>query len=102
MASNNEQRLKHAGLRMALKLLPPDLLDQAPATLEKYLLNQLTEVEPERHEASACYLIAPDDRDGGLRIMLVTLDEECAVSRIIRKTTFSELFRQILGEMKEL
>lgn len=102
MATDNEQRLRHAGLRMALKLLPQDMLDQAPATLENYLLSQLRDVEPDRHEAGTCYVIAPDDRDGGLRIMLCTMDEQCAVSHIVKETTFSELFRQILGEMKEM
>ena len=100
--ANNENRIRNAGLRMALKLIPQDLLDQAPAALEKYLLGQLVDVEPERHESGACYVIAPDDKDGGLRIMLCTMDEQCAVSRIVKKTTFSELFRQILGEMKEM
>ena len=99
---DNDKRIRNAGLRMALKLIPQDMLDQAPATLERYLLNQLTDVEPERHEVGACYLIAPDDTDGGLRIMLVTLDEQCAVSRIVKKTTMTELFRQILDEMKEM
>ena len=98
----SENRLRNAGLRMALKLIPPDLLDQAPATLEKYLLDQLADVEPDRHEAGTVYLIAPDDQTGALRLMLVTLDEQCAVSRVIRKTTLSELFRQILDEMKEM
>ena len=87
---------------MALKLLPPDLIDQAPAVLEKYLLNQLTDVEPEQNESGTCYLIAPDDTDGGLRIMLVTLDEQCTISRVIKKTTFSELFRQVIAEMKDM
>lgn len=99
---DNENRLRSAGLRMAMKLIPQDLIDKAPATLEKHLLNQLTEVEPDRHEVNACYLIAPDDAAGGLRIMIVTLDEQCAVSRVIKKTTMSELFRQILDEMKEM
>lgn len=100
--NQDEKRLRNAGLRMALKLIPQDLLEQAPATLEKYLLGQLTEVDPERHEAGACYVIAPDDTDGGLRFMLCTMDEQCAVSRIVKKTTLSELFRQILEGMKEM
>ena len=103
MADNKEEkRLRNAGLRMALKLIPQDLLDQAPATLEKYLLNQLKEVEPERHEAGKCYLIAPDDKTGGLRIMLVTMDEQCAVSRIASVITFKELFQKIIEGMKEM
>ena len=87
---------------MALKLIPQDMLDQAPATLEKYLLDKLTDVEPERHEAGACYVIAPDATDGGLRIMLCTMDEQSAISRIVSKVTLSELFRNILTEMKEM
>lgn len=103
MADNKEEkRLRNAGLRMALKLIPQGLLDQAPATLEKYLLNQLKEVEPERHESGKCYLIAPDDNTGGLRIMLVTMDEQCAVSRIASEITFKELFQKIIEGMKEM
>lgn len=94
---DNEKRIRNAGLRMALKLIPQDLLDQAPATLEKYLLNQLSE-----HDPSSCYIIAPDQTDGGLRLMLVTMDDNCAVDRIHKKTTLSELFRTILDEMKEM
>ena len=100
--SPNEKRLRNAGLRMAMKLIPQDLLEQAPATLEKFLLNQLADVEPERHEAGTCYLIAPDDTTGALRLMLVTLDEQCAVSRVIKTQTISELFNQILNGIKEL
>lgn len=100
--ADNEKRIRNAGLRMALKLIPQDLLDQAPDTLEKYLLNQLADAEPECHEVNAVYLIAPDEKDGGLRIMTVMLDEQCCVSRILKKTTLSELFRQILSEMKEM
>lgn len=100
--ADNEKRIKAAGIRMAMKMIPQDLLDQAPATLEKYLLKQLTEVDAQRHETEACYLIAKDKTDGGLRLMIVTMDENCAVDRIVKKTTLYELFRQILGEMKEL
>lgn len=105
--ASNESRIRNAGLRMALKLIPPDLLEQAPATLEKYLLGQLADVEPERHESGTCYVIAPKDNSpgtapGALHIMLCTMDEQCAVSRIIKDTTFSELFRQILEGMKEM
>ena len=100
--ADNENRIRNAGLRMALKLMPPDLLNAAPKHLESFLMERLRQVEPKRHEAGACYVIAPDDKDGGLRIMLCTMDEQCAVSRIVKKTTFSELFRQILGEMKEM
>ena len=34
---NNESKLKAAGLRMALKVLPPDLLKAAPQHLENFL-----------------------------------------------------------------
>ena len=98
----NESRIRGAGLRMALKFIPQDLLDQAPATLEKYLLNQLSDVELDSQEVSSCYLIAPNDVDGGLRIMLVTMDETCTVIRIIKKTTLGELFRAILNEAKDM
>ena len=87
---------------MAMKFIPQDVIDNAPATLEKYLLNQLADVDQQRHETSACYVIAPDKKDGGLRFMLVTMDENCAVDRIIKKKTFGELFQQILSEMQKL
>ena len=98
----NESRIRNAGLRMALKLIPSDLMQQAPATLERYLADQLLEVSPHLNESGACYLISPDDRTGALRLMLVTLDEECRVSRIIKEMTIAELFNKILDGIKEL
>lgn len=98
----NETRLRNAGLRMAMKLIPEDLMLQAPATLEKYLLNQLTDVEPFQNEAGACYLIAPDNNTGALLVMLVALDEQSTVTRVVKKQTISELFRQIIEGIKEL
>lgn len=100
--ANNESKLKAAGLRMALKLIPQDLLDQAPATLEKYLLGQLADVEPFQGEAGTCYLLAQDSQTGALRLMLVALDEESRVSRIVKAQSLSELFNQILNGIKEL
>lgn len=99
---SNESKLKAAGLRMALKLLPPDLLKAAPQHLENFLKQRLEQVEPERHEAGACYLIAPHAQDGHLRVMTVALDEQNSVSRIISETTIEDIFTQILDNMKEL
>ena len=100
--ASNEAKLKNAGLRMALNLLPPDLLKAAPQHLENFLKQRLADVEPERHEAGACYLIAPHAKDGHLRVMTVTLDEQNAVSRIVSETTLEEIFGAILDNMKEL
>lgn len=99
---NNESKLKSAGLRMALKLIPQELLDQAPAALEKYLLNELTDVEPMTGESGSCFLIAPDSNTGAIRVMTVTLDEEIRVKRIVKVTSLSDLFRKIVAGMKEL
>ena len=100
--ASNESKLKAAGLRMALKLLPPDLLKAAPQHLENFLKQRLADVEPDRHEAGACFLIAPDTKDGHLRVMTVALDEQNAVSRIVSATTLDEIFKAILDNMKEL
>ena len=100
-AKNNESKLKSAGLRMAMKLIPKELLDAAPQHLENYLKERLKNVEPERHEAGAVYLIAPQ-KDGTLSVMTVTLDEQNAVSRIVEKTTIGEIFNSILQNMKDL
>ena len=97
----NESRLKSAGLRMALKLLPPDLISKAPQLLESYLMERLSHVEPESNEAGACYLIAPQ-ADGTLAVLTVTLDEKNAVSRIVEKTDLSVIFQSILNNLKEL
>ena len=100
--ASNESKLKAAGLRMALKLLPPDLLKAAPQHLENFLKQRLADVEPDRHEAGACFLIAPDTKDGHLRVMTVALDEQNVVSRIVSETTLAEIFASILDNMKEL
>lgn len=102
MMADNEKRIRAAGLRMALKLLPPDMLNAAPQHLESFLRQRLQQVEPERHEAGACFLIAPHATDGHLRVMTVTLDEQNAVSRIVSETTLEEIFKAILDNMKEL
>lgn len=99
---SNETKLKAAGLRMALKLIPQELIDQAPATLEKYLHNELADVEPMTGESGSCFLLAPDNTTGAMRLMTVTLDEESRVSRIIKTTSLSDLFRQIIDSLKEL
>ncbi len=100
--NKNESRLKAAGLRMALKLLPPDLLKAAPQHLENYLKEKLRQEDTERHDAGACYLIAPDNKTGSLRIMMVTLDEQNAVSRIVEETNFAQIFQSILQNMQDL
>lgn len=102
MSKENENRVRNAGLRMALKLIPKDLLQQAPATLEKYLIDQLLDVSPNLDESGTCYLISPDDSTGALRLMLVTLDGECRVCRIIKTMTIAELFDKILDGVREL
>ena len=100
-AKNNESKLKAAGLRMALKLLPTDVLNAAPAKLEEYLKERLAQVEPETDEAGACYLIAPQ-ADGSLAVLTVTLDEQNTVRRVVSQTTIGEIFGAILNNMKEL
>ena len=100
--NQNENRIRNAGLRMALKLIPNDLLQQAPATLEKYLEDQLLDIQPDLNESGACYLISPDESTGKLRIMLVTLTMECSISRILKVMTINDLFNKILEGIKEL
>ena len=87
---------------MALKLIPQELIDQAPAPLEKYLLNELADVEPMTGESGSCFLLAPDNTTGAMRLMTVTIDEESRVSRIIKTTSLSDLFCQIIDSLKEL
>lgn len=99
--NKNESRLKSAGLRMALKLLPPDLMAKAPKLLESYLMERLKKVEPESNEAGACYLIAPQ-ADGQLDVLTVTLDENNTVSRIIDRTDLDAIFQTLLLNLKDL
>lgn len=100
-ANKNESRLKSAGLRMALKLLPPDLLNKAPQLLENHLNERLSRIEPEGNEAGACYMIVPQ-HDGSLVVMTVTLDEQNTVIRIVDKTNLTEIFQSLLNNLKDL
>lgn len=99
--TKNGNRLRNAGLRMALKLLPDDMLKAAPAQLERYLNERLANVEPLAGEAGVVFLIAPQ-ADGTMKILTVTLDEGNTVQRIIEKTDISEIFTAILENLKEL
>lgn len=99
--TKSENRLRTAGLRMALKMIPDDLMKAAPAHLEKYLLEQLSKVEPETDEAGTVFMVAPQ-RDESIAVFTVTLDEENRIRREIKKTTMAELFGQIVNNLKEL
>ncbi len=98
---SDESKLRTAGLRMALKLIPDDLMKAAPAHLEKFLIEQLAKEEPEEGEAGTVFLVAPQ-MDGSIAVFTVTLDEENRIRREIRKTTMAELFGQIVKNLKEL
>lgn len=97
----NESRLKSAGLRMALKLLPQDLLSKAPQLLETYLMERLSKVKPDSNEAGTCYLVAPQ-ADGRLDVLTVTLDENNAVSRVVDRTDLNVIFQSLLNNLKDL
>lgn len=97
----NEEKLKAAGLRMALKLLPADLMDKAPEHFEAFLNDRLRSVEPASGEAGVCYLIAPDN-EGHMQILTVGLDEQNTVTRIVGQTNMAEIFNQILDGLKKI
>lgn len=99
--SDNQSRIRSAGLRMALKLIPDDLLQQAPALLERYLNDRLSHVEPEQGEAGTVFMIAPQ-ADGTLAVITATLDEGNTVRRVVEKTDLSKIFKQLLDNLKEL
>lgn len=99
--TKSENRLRNAGIRMALKLLPDDMLAAAPAHLEKYLNERLAAVELEPGEAGTVILIAPQD-DGSTSVLTVTLDEANTVRRVVEKTDIAAIFRGILDNLKEL
>ena len=98
----NENRVKSAALRMALKLIPDDLLQKAPEHLENFLKGQLAKIDLNltEGEAGSCFIIIPgDDR---LDILAVTMDEKNTVQRIVDRTNLTTIFNTILENMKEL
>lgn len=97
----NDSRIKAAGLRMALKMLPPDIMAAAPAKLEEYLAGRLRQVEPEQGEAGTVFMLTPQ-RDGHLAVLTVTLDEQNTVRRIVGHTDITEIFGLILDGLKEM
>lgn len=97
----NDNKLKAAGLRMALKLLPADVLDAAPAKLESYLTERLSRVEPTQDEAGTVFMIAPQ-ADGSVVVLTVTLDEQNTIKRIVDRTDLTTIFHAILDQMKDL
>lgn len=99
--SDNQSRIRSAGLRMALKLIPDDLLQQAPAHLERYLNERLSRVKPEQGEAGTVFLIAPQG-DGTLAVVTATIDEFDTVRRVVEKTDLSKIFKQLLDNLKEI
>lgn len=96
-----DNRIRSAGIRMALKLLPEDMLAAAPVHLEKYLYDRLSKVELESGEEGSVFMIAPQ-ADDTMKILTVTLDEQNTVHRIVERTDITELFKAILDNLKEL
>ena len=68
---SDESKLRTAGLRMALKLIPDDMMKAAPAHLEKFLIEQLAQVEPESGEAGTVFMVAPQ-MDGSIAVFTIT------------------------------
>ncbi len=99
--AKNDNRIRSAGIRMALKLLPDDLLASAPAHLEKYLNDRLAKVELEPDEEGTAFLIAPK-ADGTLVVITATFDKDDTVRRVVEKTDLSKIFKQLLDNLKEL
>ena len=97
----NEEKLKAAGLRMALKLLPADLLEKAPEHLEALLNDRLRAVEPASGEAGVCYLIAPAT-DGHMQILTVGMDEQNAVTRVVAQSDFAQILNALLENLKNI
>lgn len=99
--AKNDNRIRSAGLRMALKLLPEDMLAAAPAHLERYLKGRLEKVELEPGEEGAVFMLA-NQADGTMKILTVTLDKRNTVLRIVEKTDINTLFKAIFENLKEL
>lgn len=96
-----QSKLKTRGLKMALSLIPDDMKAAAPKALEEYLQGRLREVEPMTGEAGAAYLMVPQS-DDTLRIMLVCLDENSTVTRIVSQTSLADICSKIMDGLKKM
>jgi len=98
MEKNN--KLKAAGVRMALRMIPADLLEGAPAKLASYLNERLARVELADGEARAAYLLAGQGEQ--MTVATVAMDAHGTVTRCFGTITLNELFSQILNQLKDL
>lgn len=101
MSDKSASRTREAGLRFLMKMLPEDLIKAAPAMIEKHIAQKLRDVLPEPGEAGACYLIAPQPGEK-IKIMLVTMDNEGGIRRIVSILETAELFNAIMTCIKDI
>lgn len=99
--AKNEDKLKAAGLRMALKMIPDELVEKAPQHLETFLTERLKAVAPMTDEVGVVYLITPD-QEGHMQILTVGMDEKNTVTRLVAKSDFSQIFKSLLDNLKNL
>ena len=95
---NNEEKLKSAGMRMVLKLLPNNLLAQAPAMFEQALNAKLQEVAPAEGEAGVCFLLMPDEQ-AHMQVLTVALNEQNTVTRVAAKISLADIVAQLLQNL---
>lgn len=95
-----DNKLKAAGVRMALRMIPADLLEGAPAKLASYLNERLARVELAEGETRAAYLLAGQGEQ--MTVATVVMDAHGTVTRVAETTTLNLLFSQILNQLKDL
>ena len=95
-----DNKLKAAGVRMALRMIPADLLEGAPTKLASYLNERLARVELAEGETRAAYLLAGQGEQ--MTVATVAMDAFGTVHRVVETTTMNLLFSQILNQLKEL
>ena len=98
---SNEDKIKAAGIRMALKMLPKDIMDAAPRHLETALTERLQKESPCQGEAGICYLLTPDD-GGHIKVLLVGMDEQNTVTRVVAASDLAEIFTTMLDNLKNI
>ena len=98
--TQENSRIKAAGVRMALRMIPDDLMAQAPSRLAEHLNARLHDVQLEQGEQLAAYLLA--GQGDTMNIATVAMDGQGRVTRRIGDTlSMEELFNNIINQIKE-
>jgi len=93
-------RLRNAGLRMALKMIPDDMIAAVPAKIAAYLNERLAKIELKNDEERAVIMLS-DFGENEMLVNTVTVNADGIIERVVEHTELTTLMNMLIKQTKE-